>query len=92
MHLRLFETARDALNKAGFNVKIGLMSPAPDTYAKKGLLSSTHRIPMCELALKSSSWIKCVDWETKQIEWTRTSDVLDHYHRELSKDYPGQLT
>ena len=89
LHLRLFETARDALTKAGFSVPVGIISPAHDAYGKKGLLPAVHRINMCQLAVKSSDWITCEVWETEQEGWTRTSNVLDHYHTLLDRKYPG---
>ncbi len=89
MHLRLFETAKSALEKAGFTVPIGLMSPTHDKYGKKSLICAEHRVKMCEMACQSSDWIRCEDWETKQDEWSRTSEVLDQYHKDLVKQFPG---
>ncbi|XP_075254649.1 nicotinamide/nicotinic acid mononucleotide adenylyltransferase 3-like [Convolutriloba macropyga] len=89
MHLRLFETAKFALEKAGHTVKVGIMSPAHDKYGKKGLIAAKHRVEMCQLACQSSRWLRCEDWETIQEDWSRTSDVLDHYSAQLQTEFPG---
>ncbi|KAF5196472.1 Nicotinamide/nicotinic acid mononucleotide adenylyltransferase [Thalictrum thalictroides] len=77
MHLRLFELARDALNSDGYCVLGGYMSPVNDAYEKKGLVSAEHRIRMCDLACKSSSFIMVDPWEAKQSSKQRTLTVLD---------------
>jgi len=89
MHLRVFETAKTSLEQAGHNVKAGIISPAHDKYGKSSLIPSTHRVAMCQLAVKSSPWLRCEDYETKQPEWSYTSNVLDHYSKELNKEFPG---
>ncbi|XP_077252775.1 nicotinate/nicotinamide mononucleotide adenyltransferase [Tasmannia lanceolata] len=76
MHLRMFELARDALNSKGYCVIGGYMSPVNDAYKKRGLLSAEHRIQLCELACKSSSFIMVDPWEAKQSTFQRTLTVL----------------
>lgn len=76
MHLRLFELARDALNSKGFYVVGGYMSPVNDAYQKKGLISSEHRIAMCQLACKSSEFVMVDTWEAKQSSFQRSLTVL----------------
>lgn len=77
MHLRMFELARDALNSDGFCVIGGYMSPVNDAYKKKGLISAEHRLQLCELACRSSSFVMVDPWEAKQSSYQRTLTVLD---------------
>ncbi|XP_022965146.1 nicotinamide/nicotinic acid mononucleotide adenylyltransferase isoform X3 [Cucurbita maxima] len=63
MHLRMFEMAKDALESEGLCVIGGYMSPVNDAYKKKGLISSEHRIKLCELACRSSEYIMVDPWE-----------------------------
>jgi len=89
MHLRLFELAKDALNRTGlFDVIAGFISPVNDAYGKEGLLPATHRLEMIRLATQTSDWIKLDDWEAKQPEWQRTRLVLDNAKERLSKGDP----
>lgn len=84
MHLRMFELARDALNKTGkYNVIAGIMSPVSDHYPKKGLLCAKHRCEMVRLGLKSSDWVRLDTWESEQKMWTETVCVLDHHYSQL---------
>ncbi|KAF6153783.1 hypothetical protein GIB67_001016 [Kingdonia uniflora] len=76
MHLRMFELARDELISEGYSVIGGYMSPVNDAYKKKGLISAEHRIKLCELACKSSSFVMVDPWEAKQSSSQRTLAVL----------------
>lgn len=76
MHLRMFELAKDALRERGYFVVGGYMSPVNDSYKKKGLASAIHRLQLCELACKSSSFIMVDPWEAKQRDYQRTLTVL----------------
>ncbi|PSN36793.1 Nicotinamide/nicotinic acid mononucleotide adenylyltransferase 1 [Blattella germanica] len=85
LHLRMFEIARDHLNRLGcYNVIGGIISPVHDGYGKKELASSTHRCEMVRLALQSSDWIRISDWETKQEDWSRTRMVLQYHQNQLN--------
>ena len=72
MHLRLFEMARDKLQEE-FDVIAGYISPVHDSYGKKGLINSKHRLEMCRRAVESSEWLLVDDWEIKQSEWQTTA-------------------
>jgi len=93
MHLRMFECARDYLNRSSpnINVKMGYISPVSDGYGKPGLRSSTHRLKMVELAATDSSWIKVMDWEAKQPNWTPTKLVIKTTQEILQKDSDSSL-
>uniref|UniRef100_A0A8C9P6N2 Nicotinamide/nicotinic acid mononucleotide adenylyltransferase 2 n=1 Tax=Spermophilus dauricus TaxID=99837 RepID=A0A8C9P6N2_SPEDA len=57
-HIQMFERARDYLHKTGrFIVIGGIVSPVHDSYGKQGLVSSRHRLIMCQLAVQNSDWI-----------------------------------
>lgn len=76
MHLRIFELARDYLQKEGHQVLGGVISPVHDAYGKKGLLLAAHRCAMAKLATESSNWIHVSEWETQQEGWSRTAVSL----------------
>ena len=83
MHLRIFEDARNYLMKDinKFDIIGGIISPTHDGYNKKGLINSTHRLHMCNLAINNSKWISVSDWECKQSQWTKTKEVVKiHYN------------
>ncbi|XP_060241438.1 nicotinamide/nicotinic acid mononucleotide adenylyltransferase 3 isoform X1 [Meriones unguiculatus] len=84
MHLRLFEVARDHLHQTGlYQVIEGIVSPVSDSYGKKDLVASHHRVAMARLALQTSDWIRVDSWESEQAQWTETVKVLRHHHSEL---------
>ncbi|KAF6145087.1 hypothetical protein GIB67_013438 [Kingdonia uniflora] len=76
MHLRMFELARDALNSEGYSVIGGYMSPVNDAYNKRGLISAEHRIQLCDIACKSSSFVMVDQWEARQSSYQRTLTIL----------------
>lgn len=83
MHLRMFEMARDFVGNPE-NV-VGYMSPVGDAYNKKGLVSATHRVKMCELATQSSDWIMVDPWESLQADYQPTVIVMDRLKKFLSE-------
>lgn len=88
MHLRMFEIARDALNRtARFQVVGGIMSPVSDGYKKKELQPAKHRCAMVRAALKTSDWIKIDTWESTQSTWTETLKVLRHFKQQMEAQY-----
>ncbi|KAK7791543.1 hypothetical protein R5R35_008344 [Gryllus longicercus] len=85
MHLRMFEIARDHMQRMGVgNVVGGVMSPVHDDYGKKELISSTHRCAMLKLALRNSDWINVSTWECQQEGHTRTRVVLGYHQNQLN--------
>ncbi|NXA34089.1 NMNA2 adenylyltransferase, partial [Dromaius novaehollandiae] len=83
------ERARDYLHKTGrFIVIGGIVSPVHDSYGKTGLVSSRHRLTMCQLAVQASDWIRVDPWECYQDTWQTTCSVLEH-HRDLMKRVTG---
>ncbi|KAK2489837.1 hypothetical protein MC885_011820, partial [Smutsia gigantea] len=83
------ERARDYLHKTGrFIVIGGIVSPVHDSYGKQGLVSSRHRLIMCQLAVQNSDWIRVDPWECYQDTWQTTCSVLGH-HRDLMKRVTG---
>ncbi|XP_041369366.1 nicotinamide/nicotinic acid mononucleotide adenylyltransferase 1-like [Gigantopelta aegis] len=84
MHLRMFELARDQLNKTGrYEVIGGIISPVSDGYRKEGLVTAKHRCAMLRLALKTSDWVRLDTWECELKEWSRTERVLSHHRKAL---------
>ncbi|KAL5207831.1 hypothetical protein ABZP36_032266 [Zizania latifolia] len=86
MHLRMFELAKDELQQRGYSVLGGYMSPVNDAYKKKDLLPALHRIHLCELACKSSSFVMVDRWEAMQKVYQRTLTVLSRIRSSLCKD------
>ncbi|KAK9160523.1 hypothetical protein Syun_006864 [Stephania yunnanensis] len=62
-HVVSSELARDALESEGYHFIGGYMSPVNGAYGKKGLIPANHRIQMCNLACRSSSFIMVDPWE-----------------------------
>uniref|UniRef100_A0A0A9WRE7 Nicotinamide-nucleotide adenylyltransferase n=2 Tax=Lygus hesperus TaxID=30085 RepID=A0A0A9WRE7_LYGHE len=92
MHLRMFELARDHLNRLGrYQVIGGIISPVHDNYGKKELISSTHRVALIRLALQDSDWIFLSDWEVNQSSWVRTRQVLQYHQNKLNM-YTSELS
>ncbi|XP_056149641.1 nicotinamide/nicotinic acid mononucleotide adenylyltransferase 2 [Lampris incognitus] len=88
-HIHMFEKAREHLHKTGrFIVIGGIISPVHDSYGKPGLVSSRHRLNMCQLAVQCSDWIRVDPWECYQDTWQTTCSVLEH-HRDLMKRVTG---
>lgn len=87
MHLRMFEVGKNYLRSRfpECNVK-GIISPVSDTYGKKGLAESKHRLKMCSLAIKSNNWIEISNWESKQESWTPTMKVLEQIGKMVGQD------
>lgn len=85
MHLRMFELAKDELERRGYSVLGGYMSPVNDAYKKKDLLLATHRIRFCELACISSSFVMVDQWEAMQKGYQRTLAVLSRIRNSLCK-------
>uniref|UniRef100_A0A5F9D9B6 Uncharacterized protein n=1 Tax=Oryctolagus cuniculus TaxID=9986 RepID=A0A5F9D9B6_RABIT len=56
--------------------------------ASQGLVSSRHRLVMCQLAVQNSDWIRVDPWECYQDTWQTTCSVLQH-HRDLMKRVTG---
>ncbi|KAI4390062.1 hypothetical protein MLD38_002215 [Melastoma candidum] len=86
MHLRIFELARDALTQDGYNVIGGYISPVNDAYKKKALISSKHRISLCQLACLSSDFIMVDSWEASQSSYQRTLTILSRIKACLCQD------
>lgn len=66
-----------------YQVIEGIISPVNDSYGKKDLVASYHRVAMARLALQTSDWIRVDPWESEQAQWMETVKVLRHHHGEL---------
>lgn len=84
MHLRMFELAKDALARKGWEVVGGYVSPVNDSYGKKTLIPSFHRIEMCRLASETSDMIMVDEWEAKQPAYVTTLRVLQRVDKALN--------
>ncbi|CAE7265356.1 NMA1 [Symbiodinium pilosum] len=89
LHLRMFEEARDAFERAAsgrFSIVGGYLSPVHDKYGKATLAPAHHRLKMVEAAVSDSDWLMADGWEcTCQDSWTPTVDVIARFANELSK-------
>ncbi|XP_063233019.1 LOW QUALITY PROTEIN: nicotinamide/nicotinic acid mononucleotide adenylyltransferase 3 [Bacillus rossius redtenbacheri] len=85
MHLRMFEVAKDHLQRVHrHNVVGGVVSPVHDAYGKQDLEPATHRCAMLRLALQSSGWVRLSEWESLRDTWSRTRLVLQHHQNTLN--------
>eukprot|EP00127_Corallochytrium_limacisporum_P007385 Clim_evm4s250 gene=Clim_evmTU4s250 len=84
-HLRMFEVARDHLNKTGrYEVVQGIISPTNDGYKKRGLVTGQHRVAMANLATQNNDWVNVDSWEVDQPEWQTTLKVLRYFTDKFS--------
>lgn len=87
-HMRLFELARDHLQRIGrYQVVSGIVSPVSDGYGKQGLVLAKHRIAMAKLALQSSDWVTVDEWESQQPDWTETVVTMRYHYGRIQKQY-----
>lgn len=84
-HFRVLEDAKDTLEKRGYHVIGGFMSPVHTAYGKKSLTTNVHRLNMVGSALEQSDWISVDPWECSQPGWTLTAKVIDRYQQEFDK-------
>lgn len=64
LHMRMFEMAKDQIEASRrYQLLGGFVSPVSDAYRKPGLVEAKHRVTMCELGLKHSTWINVDRWE-----------------------------
>lgn len=85
MHLRMFEVARDHLHRMGTHIVVGgVISPVHDSYSRKELTSSAHRLAMLKSALQNNDWIRLSSWESRQNEWCKTKISLQHHQNLLN--------
>jgi nicotinic acid mononucleotide adenylyltransferase len=66
-HLELMESARTAVEAAGYRVVGGYLSPGHDEYLRLKLgdaaLSPSHRLALCGRAVADSDWLMVDPWE-----------------------------
>jgi nicotinamide mononucleotide adenylyltransferase len=92
LHLRMFEMGYDYIADSDtFEIVGGYFSPVSDAYAKPGLAPWYHRVDMCSLAVRDSSWIMVDSWEPSQPTYVRTARVLDHFNEYLNGSSGGVL-
>ncbi|XP_051164530.1 nicotinamide/nicotinic acid mononucleotide adenylyltransferase 3 isoform X2 [Leptopilina boulardi] len=85
MHLRMFEIARDHLHRMGTHIVVGgVISPVHESYSRKELTSSSHRLAMLRLALENNDWIRLSSWECRQNSWSKTKISLQHHQNLLN--------
>jgi nicotinic acid mononucleotide adenylyltransferase len=83
------ELARDYLHRTtALEVVGGVLSPVHDAYGKRDLLPGTHRVAMCQCAVRASDWITVSDWEVQQSGWTRTRQVLEQLAAQVNAERP----
>nr|XP_002121198.3 nicotinamide/nicotinic acid mononucleotide adenylyltransferase 1 [Ciona intestinalis] len=91
-HLKMFEIARSFLEHTGKHIVIGgVFSPVHENYSKTGLLPSTYRAAMCNIAIQKHAWLSVDTWESSQPDWVKTIKVLQHLSNKIKNDYgiPG---
>jgi nicotinamide mononucleotide adenylyltransferase len=77
MHLISLEQAREYVETT-FRQQVlkGFLSPVHDAYGKAGLVSASHRLEMCSLAVRDSDWLAVDAWEAQQTTYTPTYGVV----------------
>ncbi len=87
-HLEMMEIARRSLEARGRTVIGGYLSPSHATYVdpKCGseTLSSSHRLMLCQEAVKESDWLMACGWEALGVErMLNFTDVIVRLERYL---------
>lgn len=85
-NLHFLEMAKDDLESIGEIVIGGYISPVSSLYEKKGLVSSEHRVAMCQLAVSTSDWLMVDLWESLSKEYMPTRVVLEHFRDTLESN------
>jgi nicotinamide mononucleotide adenylyltransferase len=86
----MFEMGYDYIGESEmYEIIGGYFSPVSDAYAKPGLAPWLHRVSMCSLACRDSTWIMVDSWEPSQDTYIRTARVLDHFNEQLNNIYGG---
>uniref|UniRef100_A0A0N4ZTR3 Nicotinamide-nucleotide adenylyltransferase n=1 Tax=Parastrongyloides trichosuri TaxID=131310 RepID=A0A0N4ZTR3_PARTI len=84
-HLRMMESAKDNIERMTCGKVIhGFLSPVSDSYKKKGMIPSEHRIEMLRLGVKNSDWLKIHTWEAERDCWSRTIEVVNRIKEEYN--------
>lgn len=78
--------------QAGHDVIGGYASPVNDSYHKPGLLSSQHRIAMCQLAAAESDLVMVDTWEAEQAEAQRSLVVLQRVQHAVREHYQTNVS
>ena len=68
-----------------------VFSPVADRFGKSELVAAPHRLRMCELATRSSQWLRADGWECEKSEWSRTLTVLQFHLEQLCAKHGGEL-
>lgn len=89
-HLRVLELVRQEFFRQGIDVLGAYLSPVNDEYNKTALLSSDHRVSMCQHAAEGSDFIMVDTWESKQKEYKRTQYVLQSIDRRIERQFSAR--
>jgi nicotinamide mononucleotide adenylyltransferase len=81
-HIGALATATSEIKKLGHIVVKSVMIPVHQSYAKEGLLPSSHRVKMCKLATRKSNYLSVDTFETEQEKYTETIKTLRHLKEE----------
>lgn len=90
-HISMMEAAKERLEKDGFNVVGGYLSPSHDDYVstKKygdAKMSASHRVHLCQLAVLNSKWLMVDPWESLYLKTDiNFTDVLLRLQSYLNK-------
>jgi nicotinic acid mononucleotide adenylyltransferase len=89
-HLQCMEDARVAIEKLGYHVVAGYISPSSDYYVRGKMeriahenrvtlnsifASATHRLRLTQLACMESEWLNCSSWEANQPRFADFDEV-----------------
>lgn len=85
-HMRMFERAKDHLERQLHRVLEGVVSPSGDTTSSTKTLAK-HRLRMVETAVRRSYWIRSGDFECFQRGRANLSEVVKHYEKETSRKF-----
>lgn len=88
-HIYMMEFAREALEKKGYNVIGGYLSPSHETYVSTKpyyKLNTYERLDLCQKTVKDSKWLMIDPWESVYVKtYINFTDIIQRLELYLQK-------
>ena len=89
-HIYMMEFAKEALERKGYNVIGGYLSPSHETYVSTKpyyKINAYERIDMCQECVKESKWLMIDPWESIYVKtYINFTDVIQRLELYLKKN------
>lgn len=88
-HIYMMEFAKEALEKKGYNVIGGYLSPSHETYVSTKpyyKLNTYERLDLCQKTVKDSKWLMIDPWESVYVKtYINFTDIIQRLELYLQK-------